>query len=91
MKTTIDQAGRIVLPKAIREAAHLQDGTELEIRVVGDHIEIEPVHLDVDLVRKGNFVVAVPKEPPPKLTKEQVEDTRRSIRDQRAAIKREEK
>src|SRR5579884_2496742 len=49
MKTTIDQAGRIVVPKAIRKAVGLSPGTPLEIRVVGSHIELEPAPLPVQL------------------------------------------
>ncbi len=68
-----------MLPKAIREAAFLEDGTELDIRIVGDHIRIEPLPLEVNLTKKGKFVVAVPKTPPGKLTLADVEDTRRSV------------
>ena len=80
MKTTIDSAGRIVLPKAIREAANLEAGTEVEIRVNGDHLEIEAVPAEVSLERKGSFTVAVPKRMPEKpLTAEVVEETRNRI------------
>lgn len=83
MKTTIDSAGRIVVPKAIREAASLEDGTELDIRMMGDHIRIEPVPLEVKLTKKGKFVVAIPKTSPGKLTREDVEETRRTVLQQR--------
>lgn len=43
MKVAIDRAGRVVLPKAIREAAGLTGGAEVDVRVVGAVIEIEPV------------------------------------------------
>ena len=43
MKVVIDRAGRVVLPKAIREAAGLTGGEELDVRVAGAVIEIEPV------------------------------------------------
>ena len=49
MRSTIDRAGRIVVPKAIREAAGLRPGTEVQFRVQGGHVEIEPVPLPVTL------------------------------------------
>lgn len=43
MKATIDRAGRVVLPKPIREAAGLTGGQEVEVRLVGFVIEIAPI------------------------------------------------
>lgn len=83
MKTTIDQAGRIVVPKAIREAAGLSPGTPLEIRVVGNHIELEPAPLPVRLARLGKFLVAIPQQPTTALTAEEVEATRHTLREER--------
>ena len=42
MRVTIDGAGRIVLPKPIREAAGLSGGQQVEVRLAGVVIEIEP-------------------------------------------------
>lgn len=72
-----------MVPKAIREAASLANGTELDIRIMGDHIRIEPLPLEVNLTKKGKFVVAIPKASPGKLTLADVEDTRRSVLQQR--------
>ncbi|MGI8727938.1 MAG: AbrB/MazE/SpoVT family DNA-binding domain-containing protein, partial [Solirubrobacterales bacterium] len=36
MKTTIDKAGRIVVPKALREAVGLTPGTTVDISEYGD-------------------------------------------------------
>ncbi len=41
MRITIDAAGRIVIPKAIREAPGLYGGTEVEIGTREGRIEIE--------------------------------------------------
>ncbi len=84
MKTTIDKAGRLVVPKAIREAAHLEPGTEVELRVVAGRVEIEPAPLDVDLERRGNLVVAVPRQSQPTLTASDVEETIAALRNARA-------
>jgi AbrB family looped-hinge helix DNA binding protein len=40
MRTTIDRAGRVVIPKAIRERQHLEPGTEIEVIDTGDRIEL---------------------------------------------------
>jgi AbrB family looped-hinge helix DNA binding protein len=83
MITTIDPAGRLVIPKEIRQQAGLEPGMPLEVRLIEGHIEIEPAPLAVTLERRGRFLVAVPKEPVPALTLEQVEATRRMIRRER--------
>ena len=85
MKTTIDQAGRIVVPKAIRKAVGLSPGTPLEIRVVGSHIELEPAPLPVRLKRRGKLLVAVPQQPTGILTAEEVEATREALSRERGA------
>lgn len=55
MATTlsIDKAGRIVIPKAIREKLHLEPGRTLLPEVVGDRIELSPAPTELRLVRKG--------------------------------------
>ncbi|HMG39908.1 MAG TPA: AbrB/MazE/SpoVT family DNA-binding domain-containing protein [Acidimicrobiales bacterium] len=40
MKATVDKAGRVVIPKSIRERNRLVPGTEVEILDFGDHIEL---------------------------------------------------
>lgn len=42
MKTTIDGAGRIVVPKALRDRLALLPGSEIEIDVVGDGVLLRP-------------------------------------------------
>jgi AbrB family looped-hinge helix DNA binding protein len=58
MRITVDNAGRIVLPKPIREAAGLSGGQEVEVRLVGVVIEIEPIEPPVRLrTRPGRLPV----------------------------------
>jgi AbrB family looped-hinge helix DNA binding protein len=84
MKITIDEAGRLVLPKPVREALNLEGGAELEVRVAGDHIEIEAVPADVSIVKEGGFLVAVPKQArQQKLSVEEVERIRQQILNER--------
>jgi len=84
MKTTIDTAGRMVIPKEIRREAGLQPGMALEVHWREGRIEIEPVPLPVTLVRKGRLLVAVPQRDVSPLTTETVERTRRALRRERS-------
>lgn len=81
-RTTIDTAGRIVVPKSLRQTLGLQAGQELEIRA-GDgrlEIEIEIAATPMNLHRRGKGVVAVPETPLPALTAEQVRETLERVR-----------
>jgi bifunctional DNA-binding transcriptional regulator/antitoxin component of YhaV-PrlF toxin-antitoxin module len=73
MQITMDQAGRLTVPEAIRQQAGILPGVPLDIQVREGRIEIEPSPRDVRLVRKGRLTVAVPVEPAPTLTAEMVE------------------
>jgi len=75
MKTTIDRAGRLVVPKKIREAAGILPGSELTIRVADGRIEIEPAPLEVRLVKRGSLTVAVPRKRTALLTSDVVDRT----------------
>jgi AbrB family looped-hinge helix DNA binding protein len=83
MKTTMDLAGRLVIPKKIRQEANLKAGLPLEIEWREGRIEIEPAPLAVRLVRKGSLLIAVPTENPQTLTSGTVEWTRESLRGER--------
>ncbi|MET0851061.1 MAG: AbrB/MazE/SpoVT family DNA-binding domain-containing protein [Candidatus Rokuibacteriota bacterium] len=82
MRTTIDQDGRLAIPKEIRREAGLKPGMPLDIRLREGRIEIEVAPLPVRLVRKGRLLVAVAGAKVPALTSETVkracEDLRRS-------------
>ena len=56
MKTTIDKAGRLVIPRGLRAQVGLVQGGEVEVGVHGAAILIEPVAGD-DLLKDGSFVV----------------------------------
>ncbi len=75
MKTTIDQAGRIVVPKALRDALGLKSGQALEIRAGEGRLEIEIAPTPVELKQRGKGVVAVPKAELPPLSAKQVRET----------------
>jgi len=80
MITTIDSAGRIVVPKALREALDLKPGQPLEIRAGDGRLEIAIASTPVELKKRGKGVVAVPRAELPKLTAEKVRETLERIR-----------
>lgn len=85
MNSTIDKAGRIVIPKAIRDAARLKPGTRVGFRVIYGRVEIEPVPLEVTLEQRGPLVVAVPSQQQPTLKASTVERTIDVVRDRGSA------
>ena len=62
MKATIDESGRIVIPKEISEAAGFRPGMSLDVRYDDGRIEIER-QSSPRLVWRGRFLVAVAEEP----------------------------
>jgi AbrB family looped-hinge helix DNA binding protein len=87
MKTTIDAAGRLVIPSEIRRAAKLSAGATLDVQWRDGRIEIEPVAEPVSIHRRGQLWVAEPKQPLPALTNAEVEQTCAALRDERAPAK----
>lgn len=63
MKTTIDKAGRVVIPATIRERAGLTPGTVLEIAVDEFGIRLERVAQGPRLIKLGKRLVARPTVP----------------------------
>jgi AbrB family looped-hinge helix DNA binding protein len=63
MRTTIDKAGRVVIPVAIREGAGLAPGTEIEITADETGVRLERVAPGPRLVRVGRRLVARPTAP----------------------------
>jgi len=79
MVTTMDAAGRLVIPREIRREAALEPGTPLDVRWRDGVIEIEPRPLEVKLERKGRLLVATPAGRVAPLGTATVERTRRQI------------
>jgi AbrB family looped-hinge helix DNA binding protein len=74
MKTAIDSAGRIVVPKALRDALGLRPGQALEVTAEDGRLEIAVAATPMRLVKRGKGVVAVPEVPLPPLTAAAVRD-----------------
>ena len=83
MSTAIDSAGRLVIPKAVRDAAGIQPGTPLEIRFRDGRIEIEPTPLEVSIEDLQGVAVASPNQPVPLLSADVVRSVRDGLRDER--------
>ena len=60
MRTTIDKAGRLVIPASIRDRAGLTPGTMLEITVDEFGVRLQPVAPGPRLVKVGRRLVARP-------------------------------
>jgi AbrB family looped-hinge helix DNA binding protein len=57
MTLTIDGAGRVVIPKLVRDKLGLRAGSSLEMLETPDGVTLKPVDQKSCLVRKGRFLV----------------------------------
>jgi len=64
MKLTMDKAGRLVVPKPLREALGLRNGGEVDVSIYGGGLQIVPggrtariVEVDGQLVAESDTVV----------------------------------
>jgi AbrB family looped-hinge helix DNA binding protein len=80
MRSAIDSAGRVVIPKPLRIRLGLEHGRVVEIRERDGRIEIEPASVPMSLARRRGGPVAVPDEDLPTLTDEIVRATTEGVR-----------
>jgi AbrB family looped-hinge helix DNA binding protein len=81
-KLTVDKAGRVVLPKPLRDELQLEAGDILEVESSGDEIRLRPVRGQAQLRKKHGVWVFRAGEP---LTATEVEKTVRQVRREREA------
>ncbi len=74
MRTTIDAAGRIVIPKDLRDAVGISGPTEVDVALVDGRFEIDVPPTPVRLERRGRGLIAVTDAEMPVLTGEMVRD-----------------
>jgi AbrB family looped-hinge helix DNA binding protein len=81
MRTTIDAAGRVVIPKPLRDAAGLLPGAAVELALVDGRLEIEIIAADVQVVvgADGLPLIVGGEELPP-LSREEVRGTLEATR-----------
>ena len=78
---TIDKAGRLVIPKSLREELHLEAGDALELESAGEEITLRPVRSKSTLVKKqGVWVFEGGRAP---ISAETTNDVLEQIREER--------
>jgi AbrB family looped-hinge helix DNA binding protein len=80
MRTTIDSAGRIVVPKRLRDEMGVQPGQVLELEIRDGRLQIEIAPSNIRLERRSRGPVAVADENLPTLTADMVRQTLERIR-----------
>jgi AbrB family looped-hinge helix DNA binding protein len=80
-KLTIDKAGRIVLPKPVRDQLQLSPGDALQLDSSGEKITLRPVRENAQLRKKRGVWVYSAGEP---LAASVVDATTQDIRSERA-------
>jgi AbrB family looped-hinge helix DNA binding protein len=76
MTLKIDKAGRIVLPKAVRDRLHLREGSELRLLETENGVTLMPLHQEPSMVLKDGIWVHLGKLPPGLNWETLVEDAR---------------
>lgn len=81
MRTTIDVAGRVVVPKRMRDRLGLDGGAEIEIEEHDGVVEIRPINKEITLGvgADGRPVLVAPPGTPPMTN----DDVRRMIQESR--------
>jgi AbrB family looped-hinge helix DNA binding protein len=74
MRTTIDRAGRIVVPKALRDALGLTGGQDLELTARDGVLEVRVAATPMKLERRGGHAIAVADVDLPPLTSDLVRE-----------------
>ena len=78
---TVDRAGRVLLPKALRERLGLRHGATLWVGEQDGVVLLEPTYLEVEPVRSGRVTVLRPTTPveptDAELTRDVIDELRR--------------
>ena len=80
-KVTLDKAGRVVLPKILRDALHLSPGDTLELTVEGDQMTLRPQRATSPLQKERGVWVFRSGE---KLTAAETREALHKVREQRS-------
>lgn len=63
MEATVDQAGRIVLPRRLRDQLGLGPGSTVDVSLDGDGLHVSPGGRTARLERRGGKLAAVAQTP----------------------------
>lgn len=63
MRTTIDKAGRVVIPAAVRDRAGLTPGTELEVTIDDLGVRLDRIAPPPRIIKIGRRLIARPTAP----------------------------
>jgi AbrB family looped-hinge helix DNA binding protein len=80
MRATIDRAGRIVVPKPLRDELGVVPGQVLDLEVRDGRLEVEVAPVEMRLEKGTRGPVAVPSEQLPPLSTELVRETLERVR-----------
>ncbi len=79
-KVTLDRAGRVVLPKTLRDDLHLSPGDTLDLTVKGDEVTLRPRRNSTPLQKKQGIWVFGTGKP---MASDETEEALRNVRAQR--------
>ena len=79
-KVTLDRAGRVVLPKTLRDDLHLSPGDTLDLTVRGDEVTLRPRRNSTPLQKKQGIWVFGTGKP---MACDETEEALRNVRAQR--------
>ena len=82
-RLVIDKAGRVVIPKSLREALHLEPGDALEMESTGEQITLRPVRGTGPLIKEHGVWVFYTGHPIPAHA---TDDLLQQIRDERDLV-----
>ena len=83
MRLSVDKAGRVVLPKPMRDELQLEPGDALEAELSFEQITLRPVRGNAPLRKKHGVWVYSSGQP---LSHETVEETLRNVRRERETL-----
>lgn len=63
MEATVDEVGRIVIPKALRDRFRLAPGVKVDVSEYGDGLQITPVSRTSRIEERDGVLVAVAETP----------------------------
>ncbi|MFN2469007.1 MAG: AbrB/MazE/SpoVT family DNA-binding domain-containing protein [Gaiellaceae bacterium] len=80
MRTSIDRAGRLVVPKVLRAAIGLEAGGDVEVSIRDGRIEIEPASVPMRVVEADGLPTIHAEHDMAALTTEEVRETIERVR-----------